>query len=314
MSVNLGELAATTLKMYEGSLADNIFKKAVVFNHLKENGGMKKVSGGRNMVIPLMYSANSTVKAFTGLDTLDNTYQETVDAAEVSWKNYDVSVVFTFTDELQNSGESQVIDLLEAKITQAENSLRERMNDDLFNGAASDSKEITGLDTVVAQATYAGIAGGTYSWWQSDVDATAATLTVAYMRNAKNTANLGNGGSNVSLIVTDQTLYEKYASLLTSTLSMSPSSSESKRLGDAGFTNLEFEGVPVSFDESCTAAVMFFLNKDNFKLAYHPKANFKVMKKAEPTDQHVSISHIVWSGNTWCNRRASLSKLTAKTA
>jgi hypothetical protein len=311
---NLGELASTTLQMYEKSLEDNIFRKAVVFNHLKANGGMKSVSGGRSIVIPLMYSTNSTVKAFTGLDTLDNTYQDTVDAAEVSWKNYDVSVVFTFTDELQNSGESQVIDLLEAKIMQAENSLRERLNDDLYNGAASDTKEITGLETIVAASgSYAGINGSTYSWWTSRVNATAATLTVAMMREAKNTANLGNGGSNVSIIVTSQTLYEKYAALLTATYSMSPSSSESKRLGDGGFAALEFEGVPVVFDQSCAADRMYFLNKDNFKLAYHPKANFKVMKKAEPTDQHVSISHIVWSGNTWVNRRASLAALDGKT-
>jgi hypothetical protein len=259
-----------------------------------------------------MYSANSTVKAFTGLDTLDNTYQDTVDAAEVSWKNYDVSVVFSFTDELQNSGESQIIDLLEAKITQAENSLRERLNNDLFNGAASDSKEITGLDTIIASSgSYAGINGSTYSWWTSRAKATSATLTIATMRSVKNTANLGNGGSNVSLIVSTQTLYEKYASLLTATYNMTPSSSESKRLGDGGFAAYEFEGIPLVFDQDCTSTYMFFINKDNFKLAYHPKANFKVMKKAEPTDQHVSISHIVWSGNTWVNRRASLAKLVA---
>lgn len=311
---NLGELASTTLQMYEKSLADNIFRKAVVLNHLKENGGMKSVSGGRSIVIPLMYSTNSTVKAFTGLDTLDNTYQDTVDAAEVSWKNYDVSVVFTFTDELQNSGESQVLDLLEAKIMQAENSLRERLNDDLYNGAASDTKEITGLETIVAASgSYAGINGSTYSWWTSRVNATAGTLTVAMMREAKNTANLGNGGSNVSIIVASQTLHQKYAGLLTATYNMSPSSSESKRLGDGGFAALEFEGVPVVFDQSCASDRMYFLNKDNFKLAYHPKANFKVMKKAEPTDQHVSISHIVWSGNTWVNRRASLACLDGKT-
>lgn len=316
MAVNIGELAATTLDFYEKSLADNIFKRHVLLNHFQKNGGTKMYPGGKSIRVPLMYSANTTVKAFDGLDALDLTYQDSVDAAEYDYKFYDVSIVFTLVDELKNSGPQQILNLLEAKIKQAEMSLAERINNDFFNGAASDSKEITGLDTIVASSgTYGDINGSAYTWWRASVDSTGETLSIADMRTQKNNANEGSGGARVSIIMTDQTLYEKYHSLLTASYVMNmPLSSEGKRLGDGGFTGVEFEGIPVRYDEDCTAGSMFFLNTENLKLGIHSDANFKVMKKAEPTDQHVAVQHIVFAGNTVCDRRASLAKLSSKTA
>ena len=88
---------------------------------------------------------------------------------------------------------------------------------------------------------------------------------------------------------------------------------ESTRLGDGGFTAVELDGIPVTFDEDCTSAALYWLNMSNFKLGIHKDANFKVVKKSEPTDQHLSVNHIVFAGNTVVNRRASLAKLTGKT-
>lgn len=295
-------------------MEDNIFKKNVFLNHLKENDGVEYQDGGRQIVVPLLYGQNTTVKAFNGTDTLDLTYQDGMDAAVYDWKHYDVSIVITKTDELLNSGKSQVVSLLKQKILQAENSLSERLNNDLFNGAASDSKEWTGIETAIDTGTYGGIAGATYDWWQSYEENTGGALTVAQIRTGLNTVNLGNGGK-VSLMLTTQTLHEKYESLLTATLQMQTATTkEMKRLGDAGFMALGFRGIPVVYDEQCTSGALYFLNTENFKLMIHKKANFAVIDKAEPSDQHVSVQHIMVSGNTIVNRRKSLGKLTAKTA
>jgi len=207
-----------------------------------------------------------------------------------------------------------VMSLIEAKIKQAEMSISERLNQDLFNGTAAQG-EVIGLDTMISTSTTVGnISGTTYAWWRGNVDATGETLSVADMRTIKNSCNLGNGGSNVSIIVTTQTLYEKYNSLLTATYSMSPSSSESKRLGDGGFASVEFEGVPVVFDEAATTGSMYMINKDNFKLGVHTDANFARRKKAEPADQHIHVEHIVFMGQTVTDRRKSLGLLSGKTA
>jgi hypothetical protein len=312
--VNLGYLAATTLQKYKDTLTDNIFKKNVLLDHMKNNDGVEYHDGGRQLVVPLMYGVNSSVMAFNGTDNLNVDYQDGIDAATYDWKFYNVSVIITKEDELKNKGKSAVISLIKAKIMQAENSLMERLNTDLFNGAASDSKEITGIETAVDTGTYGGIAGATYSWWQAYEENTAATLTVAYIRTGMNTVNLGNGGK-CSIMVTTQLLHEKYESLLSATLQYNTTSSkEMKRLGDAGFLALGFRGVPVVFDEAVTTGDWFFLNTENLKLHILKDANFEVIKKAEPSDQHVSVQHIMFGGNTGVNRRKSLGKLTAKTS
>lgn len=313
-NVNIGELAASTMEFYHPSMVDNIFKKHALLDHLKQNGGIKKYPGGTKIRVPLMHSTNGTVMTFSGADPLDLTYQNTLDAAEYDYEMYNVSIVFTLEDELKNSGEPQVLSLIEAKIKQAEMSISERLNADLYTGTAADG-EVIGLDTILSTTTEIGsISGSANSFWQANVDSTGETLSIADMRTIKNSSNLGNGGSNVSLIMTTQTLYEKYNSLLTATYQMNPLVKETKRLGDAGFAAVEFEGVPLVYDESATSTNMYFINKDNYKLGVHRDANFARRKKAEPADQHIHVEHIVFMGQTVVDRRKSLGLLSGKTA
>ena len=315
MSVNLGQLAATTLQNYRRKMVDNIFKKNVLLNHMMENGGVEYEDGGRQIVAPLMYAENETVMAFSGSDNLDVTPQEEIDAALYDWKMYNVAVSFTKEDELKNRGKSAIIKLIKKKIINAEMSLRSRLNNDLFNGAASNTKEITGLQTAVDTGTYGSIAGATYSWWQSYKETTSEALSIAKIRTGRNTVNNGEGGGMCSIMVTTQTLHEKYEALLSATLQINPVvSKETKRLGDAGFSAIQFAGVPVVFDEACPTGEFYFLNTENLKLTIHKDANFEVIEKAEPANQHVSISHIMVMLNTTVDRRKSLGKLTAKTA
>jgi hypothetical protein len=297
-------------------MVDNIFKKHVVLDHLKQNGGTKMFTGGRQLVAPLMYGTNTTVQTFDGTDTLDTTYQEGIDAATYDWKFYNVAVAFTLVDKIKNRGKEAVLSLLKGKVTQAEMSLGEKINTDLLTG--SDTKGLVGLATMTdATSTIGGISGSTYSWWQGNVDSTGETLSFADLRNIKNDCNNGNGGSKVSLILTSQTLYEKMFALLTATYQFNPTqaaSKEGKRLAEASFEVLEFEGVPVAYDEAMTSTSTYLINKDNYKLGILNDMNFEVVDKSQPYDQHVSIQHIVFGGAAFTDRRASLGALTAKTA
>jgi len=313
--VNLGVLAATTLDNYHSKLVDNIFKKHALLDHLRQNGGTKTYDGGRQLVAPLMYGTNSTVKTFSGTDELDVTYQDGIDASEWTWRYYNVAITFTLEDKSKNRGKSQIVNLLKSKIRQAELSLAERLNTDLFTGTDAD-KEVLGLDTIIGTTTeVGGISGTSYAWWRSTVNTDAEAVTFADMRSTKNSCNLGNGGSNVSIIITTQALYEKMFALLTATYSFNQIiTKESRRMADASFEVLEFEGVPVTYDESATSGVIYFINKDNYKLGILDGYDFVSIDKGQPANQHVDVAHIVFAGAAYTDRRASLGKHTAKTA
>jgi hypothetical protein len=313
---NLGEILASTLPAYEREFKDQVFNKSVLLNHMKENGGVVEKGGGAKLRVPLMHEAG-TSEWFGGTDTLDVSPVDTLDAAEYDWRNLNASIVFTMDDELSNSGKEQIIDLLEAKVKQAELTIADSLNESLFTGTGTEArKRIVGLATAVGTGTYAGIAGGTYTNWQSYVESTATALSIAQMRVARNTLNIGAGGSPVSIIPTTQTLFEKYESLLTPSYQMDPTvqTKETKRIADAGFVTLHFAGVPVVFDPKCPTGNMFFLNTDNLKMYVHRDAYMVKTPKLSPVDQHVTVQHIVMRTILGTNRRKSLGKLTAKTA
>lgn len=312
---NLGDIVASTLPSYEKEFKDQVFNKHVLLDHYKQNDGVVEKSGGYEVRVPLMTNAG-TSEWFSGTDTLDVSPVDTIDNAQYTWRNLNASIVFTMDDELSNMGKEQIVDLIEAKVQQAELTIADSLNDAMFNGTGAEARpRFVGLATAVGTGTYGGIAGGTYTDWQSYVESSAATLTVAMIKIARNTINIGAGGSPVDIIVTTQALFEKLEALYTPTYQMNPlvQSKEGKRIADVGFTSLEYAGIPVVFDPKCPAGSMFFLNTKNSKLYVHKDAFMDKTPQLKPVDQHVTVQHIVVRATFGTNRRKSLGALTAKT-
>lgn len=312
---NLGDVIASTLPSYEKEFKDQVFNQHVLLDHYKQNDGVVEKSGGYEVRVPLM-TTSGTSEWFGGTDVLNVSPINTLDAAQYTWRNLNASIVFTMDDELANSGKEQIVDLIEAKIQQAELTIADSLNDAMFNGTGVEARpRFVGLATAVGTGTYGGIAGGTYTDWQSYVEASGATLTVAMFKVMRNTINIGAGGSPVSIFVTTQALFEKLEALYTPTYQMNPlvQGKESKRIADVGFTNLEYAGVPVVFDPKCPSGTVFALNTKNSKLFVHKDAFMDKGPKLNPVDQHVTVQHIVIRATFGTNRRKSLGKLTGKT-
>ncbi len=309
---NVGVILSTTLKKYRKTLVDNIHKSNAVFYYLKENNGFKEEDGGERIVAPLMYGKNTTAVSYDGYEALDTTPQTGIDSAEYNWKQYSVSISISGKEERQNQGTSRIINLLEAKTNQAEMSLTEALSVGLFSdGTGNASKNLTGLEAMVSNSgTYGGINSATYTWWQAGIESTGEALGLAKMRTGFNSASVG-GKDTPNLIVTTQTLFEKYEGLVTTTIQMN--SEGTKKLGDGGFQVLQFKGVPVVWDEQCPSGTMYFLNTKHMKLVAHKDANFETTDFVKPENQDAKVAQILFMGNLTCDRRKSFYKLTGKT-
>lgn len=320
--VNLGQMLSTTLKKYRTTLTDNIHESNAIFYALKEKGAIKTEDGGERIVEPLMYGTNETAGSYDGYDQLDVTPQDGIDAAEFNWKQYSASITISGKQIRQNkSRKEKIIDILDAKTTQAEMSLKGALVDGIFSdGTGNDGKDLTGLKAMVLNSgTYAGIDSGTYTWWQSTVDSDAVALSIPDMRAVFNSSSTG-GKDAPDLIVTTQTLFEAYEAMFTQLGStnvygsFSTPSEGMKKMADGGFTNLGFKGVPIVWDESCPAGYMFMLNTKHMKLVVHEDANFDTTDFEKPEDQDALVAQILFMGNLTCNRRKSFGVLSAKTA
>jgi hypothetical protein len=264
---NFNALLSTTLQNYQPTLVDNIFKDLVLLNHLNERGRVVVEEGGTSIVEPLMYAINNTVSSYSGYDAIDLTPQDGISAAEYQWKQMAASIAISGIEEAKNRGTEAIIKLLNAKVQQAEMSLKSSLNDQLFaDGTGNGGNDFNGLGNIVGTQnnTVGGIDASSNTWWNPTQATTmAATLSLANMADVYNRASRGSDVPDI--IVTNHTLFEKYESLLTPNVRYQDVSK-----ANSGFTNLMYKQTPMVFDLALATdssdAPMYFLNTKYLKL------------------------------------------------
>ena len=75
-TLNLGEIATTTLRNRSRQLADNVLNHNALCARLLQKGNVKPANGGRDIVQELEHAENGTADWYSGYDVLDITPQE----------------------------------------------------------------------------------------------------------------------------------------------------------------------------------------------------------------------------------------------
>ena len=301
-NANFDEILSTTLKNYIPKLTDNIFSARPLFYALTNGQTIRRVTGGANIVVPIIYGTNSTAGSYSGTDTIATTAQTGISAAEYSWGQYAATVTINGLEEAKNNGEAQIIDLLEGKIFQTQETVIENMNTMFWaDGLGNGGKDWNGLHLIVAKpnTTLGDINPATAgnSFWSSTEVNQAGALTTAGMASIYNTISVGN--DQPTIIITTQALYEKYESLLESQIRYTDTD-----VADGGFQNLLFKGAPVTFDNAATAGQMMFLNTKYLQLVAHSDVWFKPTPFVRPTNQDAVFSQLLCYGQLTCSNRA----------
>lgn len=306
---NFDDVLATTLKNYLPKLEDNVFTARPLVFFLKQAGQIRPVGGGATIVLPLIHALNSTAGSYSGYDTIATTPQEGISAAEYSWSQYAVSIAISGIEEAQNSSEEEVIDLLEAKVMQAEETVLEQMDVMFFgDGTGNGGKNWNGLDNLVAQnaSSVGGIDPATNAYWQSNINALGGALTLSAMETTYNNASVGNDRPNV--ILTTQTLYERYNSFL-----QDQQRFVDTKTADAGFENLVFHSTPVTFDVNCQSGRMYMLNSKYLRLVGHKDVWFKPTPFVRPENQDARYAQILSYGEFCISNRKRQAVITGAT-
>ncbi len=287
---NFSTLLSTTLNKHRDQLADNVFNsRPLTYWLVDRKKRLRKEKGGVKIVEPLVHAVNSDFASYSGYDPIAITPQGGISAAEYSWKQLAVPVVISGIEEFQNAGDEAVINLLEAKIMQAEETMKSQMNTMMFgDGTGNSGKDWLGLAALVGDhelgpEVVGGIdcteAGNEY--WRSATNYTAGAdraLTEAIMRGLYN--GCSDGGSDVpDMGVTTRDLFEKYESLLTPSVRYNDVES-----ANLGFENLTFKGKPIFWDNDCTAKTLYFLNSKYLSVVGGSDRWFKSTPFTNPLD------------------------------
>jgi hypothetical protein len=299
-------ILSTTLKNYVPRLADNVFAARPLFYALTNGQTIRRVNGGAKIVVPIIYGKNTTAGSYSGADTIDIAAQAGITAAEYTWKQYAATVTITGIEEAKNNGEAQIIDLLEGKIMQTEQTIIDNMNTMLWgDGNGNGGKDFLGIQGIVAGGTLGGInsAAAGNAWWAPTMtNHGAAALTLTAMSSLYNTISEGN--DQPTIIFGDQGRYEKYEALLQPQLRYT-----SAAVADAGFQNLLFKGAPVTFDDNCEANAFYFLNTKYLRLVAHSETWFQPTPFVRPTNQDARYAQILCYGELTCSNRARQGRL-----
>lgn len=316
-SPNLSEIITTTLRQRQGEIIDNVTDNNALLAKLKQRGNIKMKTGGRTIVKELDYAENSTFKWYTGYEALDVTASDVISAAEFDWKQASVNVVISGLEERQNSGENAILDLLEARITNAMRTMENNINVGLLSdGTGTGGKQLGGLQLIVADAPATGTVGGinraNFSFWRNiSYDATtdggaaaSSTNIITYMNATYNQVIYGN--SSPDLLVADDNYFGFYESALQSNIRFADS-----RMADTGFLALKYKGADVVLDNSpgMPANHMYMLNTEFLFLDVHQDANFSVGNDKSSVNQDATVVPLIFMGNMTasnCQRQAVL--------
>ena len=320
-SSTMTEIVTTTLRNRTGKLADDVTKNNALLNRIKKKGKVKPVSGGRTIVQELEYAENGTFKRYSGYEALNISPSDVFTAAEYNYAQAAAAVSISGLEELQNSGEEQIIDLLESRIQNAERTLVNNIAIDCYSdGTADGGRQIGGLQLLIASTpsnTVGGINAGTYSFWQniaySALNNGGAAATSANIQSYMNRVwvQLVRGADHPDLIVADNNYWRMYLESLQAIQRI-----QSDEMASIGFSSLKYMNADVvldgGFGGGAPSNTMFFINTDFLFFRPHANRNFAPIGDDRfSVNQDAMVKLIGFAGQLTVSNRRLQGVLTA---
>lgn len=298
-------------------IADNIYRANLLFFRLNRMG-KRMVQGGIQIEVPLLFSKMAAGGAYSGYDLLDVSPSDTIKNAAFDWRQYYVPVTVDGLTLIKTDQPEAITNFLTQYFAQAEMMMADQLGIGIWSDG-SDTKKIDGLKGAVDDGTVLGTYGGlgsrttTNSFWQSQIDSSTATLTLAAAQSLF--GNCSEGGRHPTVIVSTQTGYNIYWGLNTSQQQFpSEPAGHDEQLAQAGFTNLLFNGVPWCVDSNVPANHIFMLNEDFIDFCVSPRADFYLEDFQIPVNQDAMVAKLLWAGNLVLSNVKRQGKFTAVTA
>ena len=304
-SPNLSEIITTTLRNRSRTLADNVSNHNPLLNRMRERGNLTQVTG-RDIIRELEYADNGSVAFYNGYEVLDTSPSDVLTAAVFEYKQLAGNVTISGREQIQNSGEQAIINLLEARIGNLERSMENSLASSLFSdGTGTSGKEIGGLQLVVADAgsgTVGGINSSTFTFYQNkQATATSSAFSTTNIQSDMNSLyiQLVRGTDAPDLVVAGSTPYTTFLATLQTLQRVADS-----RLADLGFTAVKYLNSDVVYDSNCDASRMYFLNTNYLRLETAANRDFVPGEAQKAINQDATVVPMFWSGALSCSNRS----------
>lgn len=291
-------ILSTTMHNYRKSLTDNIFGSLPLLEYFMSKGRVRTIDGGISIVEPLLLGPGEA-NSYGPWQQIQVNAVAGISAAQFPWRQLYATIIISGLEEAQNNGKEQMINLVEAKVMQAEETLKSLLSKMIYGtrGGAALATDFTPLTTLIdATAAAGGItpaaAPAPENQWRSPtwdgaantgVDAIGGAITMPgtaptspysgseieqVLRHMFILASDG-GSDHVDAIFGGRGWFEAYEASLTPQVRYTDTSK-----ANLGFQNLLFKNVPLYWDPDCADGTALGLNSKYVGLTLHSDRNF----------------------------------------
>jgi hypothetical protein len=304
---NVSEIATVAIESRSGEIRDNVTKNNAILSRLKAKGKVRYFSGGTQINEEMTYQQNPNGGFYSGYDLLPVTAASTLTSATFNIKQYAVAVVISGLEEIQNSGKERIIDLLEARISNAEATMANDIAQGIYSdGTGSGGKTITGLQAAVtatnSSGTYGGIDRSLWTFWRQAVQTGVTGATDIQAKANALWAQLVRGKNRPDLIVSDNTYWSYFMSSLQPLQRFTDPKS-----ADLGFMSVKLMDADWVLDGGiggfAPSTQAYFLNTDY--LHWRPFKGRDMVplspNKRAPVNQDAEVALLGFAGNLTCS-------------
>lgn len=315
-SVDAGDLVTTTLENRSRKMADNLTNNNALLAYMKKENS-RPFSGGREIAHEIRYNANQTFMWYQGFDVLNTSLNDTMTLARFGIKQASMAVVISGLEELQNSSDDAMLDLLEERLNTAQATFDNQMSSGIYSdGTGWGGKQIGGVQLLISKTPSTGVVGGIdrsqYSWWRNlSVNSNSDSRGVVSQSNILSYINttcisLKRNSDGPNVIAMDNNYYNFY---LGATQAIQRITSAGDK-GKFGFQTLAYASpvgeVAVVLDGGkngqIPANTAYFINTDFLYWRPHKNRNFKVIGGDRTnTNQDAKVRLMAWAGNLTTN-------------
>lgn len=308
------EILSLALEDRSKGYQDLVSNNNALLNVLKRKGLWQTYSGPR-IRERLLYNKTGSAVWYNGYDFLNPVPTELFNDAEYTPKMVAVAVTLSNEEILNNAGAAQLLDVMEAHISAAENELQDEMDISLQgNGTRFGGKELGGLQlaipTVVNSGTYGGIDRAANAIWRTSAfDANSFATDIGTQVNATTIRPFLNrimtqrqrAKKAADLFLMSSEHYTAYEGALTAQQRVV----NENGLGKLGFTSLQYIGagrtaevvLDSGIGSNMPANTTYGIDTDNLRMRYHPERNFdKIGRSMMPINQDAVVQYIGFMG------------------
>ena len=312
LPTEVNALIASTLPKIAPAIADNVFNATPFLWFMRQKGRVKPWDGGESIEEPIMYDKNPYARAYTNYEVMDAGPPQGIGTSVWSMAHYRVPIMYSRNSAAANSGQAQVLSLIQSLRQQAELSLVDAINTDFTDEISSqDSTKINSIFFVVeanakGSQSFApgGISKSTYSWWRNQYRVLSST-NQGILKNLRQIyVDCANGNDTPDLAVCDDMTY----------VNLETKIAENQRFVNedaarVGFENFTYKGMTIFYDKALPNddgdgsgdGSMFLVNTKYLKLYIGTDANFRVVQPEYDRWQDAYVGVILVDIQLVCN-------------